>query len=405
MLIPFNKPYLPLSSIRYMIQAALSGTIAGDGKYTALCHRFFEEQFGFRKVLLTTSCTDALEMAAILTDIRPGDEVILPSFTFMSTANAFLLRGARLVFCDTLADVPNIDPDGIEALITPRTRVLVVVHYSGLACEMDRIMAIASKHNLLVVEDAAHAMEAYYKDEPLGSIGHLGAFSFHETKNIIAGEGGMLAINHEPFLERAEIIWEKGTDRAAFHRGEVEAYTWLDIGSSFLPSDGMAAFLYAQIKRFRKIQRQRKWIWWEYHERLAFLEEQGCLCRPVIPRDATVNGNMFYITLSDRLQRDTLLDHLNLNGIQAVFHYFPLHASPYFKEKHDGRELPNTRRFSDTLLRLPFYYSMGKREIAYIVEKIREFFTSTPAASPVEPEPPAFRPRFPEPVAQPRRSL
>ncbi|MFH1297320.1 MAG: dTDP-4-amino-4,6-dideoxygalactose transaminase [Bacteroidota bacterium] len=373
MKIPFNKPYLPLSSIRYMIQAALSGTIAGDGKYTALCHRFFEEQFGFPKVLLTTSCTDALEMAAILSDIQPGDEVILPSFTFMSTANAFLLRGARLVFCDTLADVPNIDPALIEALVTPSTRVIVVVHYSGLACEMDPVMQLANQHNLLVVEDAAHAIESYYKDEPLGSIGHLGAFSFHETKNIISGEGGMLAINHEPLLQRAEIIWEKGTNRAAFHRGEVTAYTWLDIGSSFLPSDGMAAFLYAQIRRFRKIQRQRKWIWWEYHEQLLPLEEKGYITRPVIPQYATVNGNMFYITLSDKAQRNALLDHLNQNGIQAVFHYFPLHSSPYFKAKHDNRELPNTQRFSDTLLRLPFYYNLGRREIAFVVKKITEF--------------------------------
>jgi len=372
--IPFNKPYLPLISMKYMVQAAMSGTIAGNGKFTALCHRFFEEEFSFRKVLLTSSCTDALEMASILTNIQPGDEVILPSFTFMSTANAFLLRGAKVVFADTLGTVPNIDPAEVEKLITPATRVIVVVHYSGLACDMDQIMAIASRHNLLVVEDAAHAIESYYKDEPLGSIGHLGAFSFHETKNIISGEGGMLAINHPPFLNRAEIIWEKGTNRAAFYRSEVDKYGWVDIGSSFLPSDAMAAFLYAQIKRFRKIQRQRKWIWWEYHERLLTLEEKGSLLRPAIPEHATVNGNMFYVTLQDKSTRDALLNHLRSNGIQAVFHYFPLHSSPYFKEKHDGRVLPNTDRFSDTILRLPFFYSLKRREMEYMVSTIEKFF-------------------------------
>ena len=376
MKVPFNKPYIPLTSMKFMVQSAMSGTTAGNGKFTALCHRFFQEQFGFRKVLLTTSCTDALEMASILCNIQPGDEVILPSFTFMSTANAFLLRGAKLVFSDTLEDLPNIDPDRIEPLITAATKVIVVVHYSGLACEMDRIMQIAGKHNLLVVEDAAHAIQSYYKDEPLGSIGHLGTFSFHETKNIISGEGGMLAVNHEPFLDRAEIIWEKGTNRAAFHRGEVDKYNWVDIGSSFLPSDAMAAFLYAQIKRFRKIQRQRKWIWWEYHERLLPLEEKGYLTRPFIPEHATVNGNIFYITMHDKSTRDALLDHLRNNGIQAVFHYFPLHSSPYFQDKHDGRDLPNTDRFSDTILRLPFFYSLKKRKIEYIVRKIGEFFSA-----------------------------
>jgi len=372
--IPFNKPYIPIFSLKYLMQVALSGTIAGNGKFTQLCQGFFEEQFGFPKVLLTSSCTDALEMAAILCDIQPGDEVILPSFTFMSTANAFLLRGAKVVFADTLEDVPNIDPAQIEQLITPKTRVIVVVHYSGLACRMDRIMELARQHNLLVVEDAAHAIQSYYKDEPLGSIGHLGTFSFHETKNIISGEGGMLAVNHKPFLDRAEIIWEKGTNRSAFHRGEVDKYEWVDIGSSFLPSDAMAAFLYTQIKRFRKIQRRRKWIWWEYHEQLAPLEERSFVKRPVIPEYATVNGNMFFITLPGLSQRDAMLDHLNKAGIHAVFHYFPLHSSPYFKDKYDGPELPNTQRFSDTILRLPFYHSLKKREIEYIVNKISDFF-------------------------------
>ncbi|MFH1161138.1 MAG: dTDP-4-amino-4,6-dideoxygalactose transaminase [bacterium] len=374
MIIPFNKPYFPLISIKFMVQAALSGTIAGNGKFTKLCHRFFEEHFGFRKALLTTSCTDALEMAAILCNVQPGDEVIVPSFTFMSTANAFLLRGANVVFADTLPDVPNIDPGEIERLVTPRTKAVAVVHYSGLACEMERIMELSGKHNLVVIEDAAHAVESYYKDEPLGSIGHLGAFSFHETKNIIAGEGGMITVNHEPFVGRAEIIWEKGTNRAAFNRGEADKYQWVDIGSSFLPSDAMAAFLYAQIRQFRQIQRQRKWIWWEYHEKLASLEEKGFLKRPVIPQYATVNGNMFYVETADRSVRDALLNQLKKHGIQAVFHYFPLHASPYYQGRHDGRPLPNAQHFSDTILRLPFFYSLKPKEIDYIVRKLSEFY-------------------------------
>jgi len=376
MKVPFNKPYLPLSSLRYMVRSAFSGTIAGNGKFTERCHTFFEDEFGFRKVLLTTSCTDALEMAALLTEIRPGDEVILPSFAFMSNANAFLLRGARLVFADTMERFPLIDPDQIEQLITPATRVIMAVHYSGLACDMERITEIAGRHNLLVVEDAAHAVEAYYNDEPLGSLGHLGTFSFHETKNITCGEGGMLAVNHTPFMGRAEHIWEKGTNRAAFQRGEVEAYRWIDTGSSFLPSDALAALLYTQLRRLRRIQRRRKWIWWEYHERLAPLEEKGWLQRPVIPEHATVNGSMFYITLKDQATRDNLLHFLNDRGIRAVTHYFPLHSSPYFAGKHDGRELPNTDRFSATLLRLPFYYRLKTKKIAFIVQKIREFFES-----------------------------
>lgn len=374
--IPFNKPYLPVASLKYLIQAALSGTIAGNGKFTKLCHQYFEEQFGFRKVLLTSSCTDALEMAALLCDVQPGDEVIVPSFTFMSTPNAFLLRGAKIRFADTLPDIPNIDPDKIEELITPKTKVIVVVHYSGLACDMDRIMALANKHKIFVVEDAAHAVQAYHNEDPLGSIGHLGAFSFHETKNIISGEGGMLCVNHEPFLKRSEIIWEKGTNRAAFYRGEVDKYGWVDIGSSFLPSDAVAAFLYAQVKRFRKIQRRRKWIWWDYYEKLAPLEEKGWLKRPVIPDFGTVNGNLFYITVKDGPTRDALLDFLNQSGIKAVFHYLPLHSSPYFKEKHDERELPNTDRFSATILRLPFYHSLKKGDRNLIVRKIAEFFES-----------------------------
>lgn len=374
--IPFNKPFIPWYSFRYVLQGVLSGTIAGNGRYTKKCHQFFEKRFGFAKVLLTTSCSDALEMAALLCRIEPGDEVIMPSFTFMSTANAFLLRGAKVVFADTLPDIPNIDPDEIEKLITPKTKAIVVVHYSGLACEMDRIMDSANRSGLLVVEDAAHAIDSYYRGRPLGSIGHLGTFSFHETKNIISGEGGLLMVNEREFEKRAEIIWEKGTNRAAFYRGEIDKYGWVDIGSSYLPSDAVAAFLYTQLLHFDQIQNRRKQIWESYFKLLKPLEEEGCIKCPVIPDFATVNGNIFYITVGSGTIRDKLLDYLKQKGISAVFHYLPLHSSPYFISKHDGRILPNTERFSSTILRLPFFNTLKKKQVNYIVKQIEEFFRS-----------------------------
>lgn len=375
MQIPFNKPFIPWFSFRYLIRGALSGTIAGNGKYTKLCHRFFEERFRFKKVLLTTSCSDALEMSALLCRVEPGDEVIMPSFTFMSTANAFLVRGAKVVFADTLPDIPNIDPSAIEQLITPRTKAIVVVHYSGIACDMEAIMAIALRHNLFVVEDAAHAIDSFYKGRPLGSIGHFGTFSFHETKNIISGEGGLLIVNREEYTKRAEIIWEKGTNRAAFYRGEVDKYGWVDIGSSYLPSDAVAAFLYTQLVRFNSIQVKRKRVWQNYHVALAPLETKGVLRRPVVPDFATVNGNLYYITVDSLETRDALLGHLKKAGISAVFHYLPLHNSAYFRERHDGRQLPNTMRFSDTLIRLPFYNTLKPSSIRLIAETIASFFS------------------------------
>jgi len=374
MLIPFNKPYIPLRAIKNMAVVAISGTIAGNGTYTKRCHRIFEDRFGFKKVLLTTSCSDALEMTALLCRIEPGDEVIMPSFTFMSTANAFLLRGAKVLFADTQPDIPNIDPAEIEKLITPRTKLIVVVHYGGVACDMDRIMDIAHKNNLLVVEDAAHAIESAYRGRLLGSIGHLGTFSFHETKNITCGEGGLLIINDERFIQRAEIIWEKGTNRAAFYRGEVDKYGWVDIGSSYLPSDALASFLYLQLKTIHKIQDRRIDHWKRYHKGLEHLEEKGYLKRPVIPEYATVNGNMYYFIMSSPEERDKMLHYLKSKGVQAVFHYLPLHSSPYFKDKHDGRSLPNTDRFSSCIVRLPFYYGLKKRQIDYIVKMISTCF-------------------------------
>jgi len=372
--IPFNKPFIPWFSFRYLIQGALAGTIAGNGRYTKKCHAFFEKRFGFGKVLMTTSCSDALEMTALLCRIEPGDEVIMPSFTFMSTANAFLVRGAKVVFADTLPDVPNIDPDEIEKLITTRTKVIVVVHYSGLACDMDRVMEIARRRGLFVVEDAAHAIDSYYRGKPLGSIGHFGTFSFHETKNIISGEGGLLIVNEKEFEKRAEIIWEKGTNRAAFYRGEVDKYGWVDLGSSYLPADAIAAFLFTQLVRFDKIQLSRKKIWWNYQRQLKSLEEKGYLKCPVVPDFATVNGNLFYITVKSGEIRDNLMAFLKTQGISALFHYLPLHSSPYFIDRHDGRELSNTDRFSATILRLPFYNSLRKSEMKFITGRIREYF-------------------------------
>jgi len=319
--IPFNKPYFTGKETDYIKESVASGKISGDGLFTKKCHRFFESRYGFRKTLLTTSCTDALEMAAILCDVGPGDEVIAPSFTFVSTVNAFVLRGARIVFADSEASTPNIDVAGIEALITPRTKVIVPVHYAGIACDMDVILRLARKHHLWVVEDAAQAIESFYKGKPLGSLGNLGTFSFHETKNVISGEGGMLAVNDPGLLARAEIIWEKGTNRPAFFRGEVDKYGWVDIGSSFLPSDIIAAFLYAQLENIDAIQSRRKRIWELYHEELSPLETRGIVKMPRIPEYATNNGHMFYLVCADIVQRNRLIDHLKQHGILAVFHY------------------------------------------------------------------------------------
>ncbi len=372
--IPFNKPHYPAASTLAIARAAKAGTISGNGIYTKKCQRFFEERYGVKKALLTTSCTDALEMAGLLAGIQPGDEVILPSFTFVSTANAFVLRGAHLVFADTLSDIPNIDPAQVESLITPRTKAIVVVHYCGIACEMEEIMRLARNNDLIVVEDAAHALDSYYKDKPLGSIGHFGSFSFHETKNIFCGEGGLLTINDQSYINRAEIIWEKGTNRAAFNRGEVDKYNWVDQGSSFLASDALASFLYMQLQILKKIQRKRIAHWNQYDQLLKPLENKGFLKLPVIPSYATVNGNMYYFMMSSPEERDKMLNYLRSNGIQAVFHYLPLHSSLYFRNKHDGRDLPYTDHFAGCIVRLPFFYSLKKRQIDYITNKIFDYF-------------------------------
>ena len=362
-MIPFNKPYLTGKETEYITDAVVSGKISGNGKYTQKCQHFFETKFGFKKTLLTTSCTDALEMAAILINLKEGDEVIMPSYTFVSTSNAFVLRGAKIVFADSLPNHPNMDCSTLEALITPKTKAIVPVHYAGVACDMDVIMELAKKHNLFVVEDAAQAIDSYYtgKDgikKALGSIGHLAAFSFHETKNIISGEGGMLAINDEQFIERAEIIWEKGTNRSAFFRGEVDKYGWVDIGSSFLPSEIIAAFLWAQLENLEDIQKVRKEHWDAYNLQLENWALENEVQLPIVPNYATNNGHMFFVKCKNMEQRTEIINKLKAKNTHPVFHYISLHSSPYYLEKHDGRVLQNTDNFTDTLLRLPLFYEL-----------------------------------------------
>lgn len=358
-MIDFNRPHLTGKELQYIQEAVISNNkISGNGTFTKRCQHFFEEKYGFKKCLLTTSCTDALEMAAILCDIKPGDEVIVPSYTFVSSALAFVRAGARIVFADSMEANPNIDAEKIEALITPKTKVIVPVHYAGVACDMDRIMEIADRHGLIVVEDAAQAIDSYYKGRPLGSIGHLAAFSFHETKNIISGEGGLLAINNERFIRRAEIIWEKGTNRAEFFRGEVNKYGWCDTGSSFLPSEVIAAFLWAQLEEMDAIQDKRKALWNRYYELLKPLADAGRFTLPDIPDYATNNAHMFYLVCNSIEDRTALIKKLKDNDIQAVFHYLSLHSSPYYADKHDGRVLPNCDRYADCLVRLPMYYDL-----------------------------------------------
>jgi dTDP-4-amino-4,6-dideoxygalactose transaminase len=380
-MIPFNKPYFTGNETKYIEQAVCSGKISGNGFFTKKCQQFFEEKYGFKKCLLTTSCTDALEMCAILADIQQGDEVIMPSFTFVSTALAFVRQGAKIVFADSYKDNPNIDANKIETLISPLTKAIVVVHYAGIACDMSKIMALAEKYNLLVIEDVAHAIDSYYVEtdnypslRALGSIGHLAAFSFHETKNIISGEGGMLAINDERFIRRAEIIWEKGTNRAEFFRGEVNKYGWVDVGSSFLPSEIVSAFLYAQIENLKDIQHRRQLIWNLYYEKLLLLDHRGFILLPTIPEYATINAHLFYIICRSFEERTALIQFLKQNNILAVFHYLSLYRSEFYKAKYEGNPLENSDHFEEKLLRLPMYYELTEDEICFITEKIHQFF-------------------------------
>lgn len=381
-MINFNQPHLTGKEAHYMYEAVYAGKLSGNGKFTKACQAWFEQHYGFRKALLTTSGTDALEMCAMLCDLKPGDEVIVPSYTFVSTALAFLREGAKVVFADSMQRNPNIDAQTLEALITPHTKVIVPVHYAGVACDMDAIMALAEKYNLLVVEDAAQAIDSYYKSNtgkstirPLGSIGHLAAFSFHETKNITAGgEGGLLVVNDERFVRRAEILWEKGTNRAEFFRGEVNKYGWVDMGSSFLPSEVNAAFLYAQLENLDAIQAKRKALWNRYYQLLKPLADKGCFTMPDIPEYATNNAHMFYLVLPDLEQRTALIKYLKENGVGAVFHYLSLHSSEYYHAKHDGRALPQCDRYADCLVRLPLFFDLTIEQVDSICDLLKTYY-------------------------------
>jgi dTDP-4-amino-4,6-dideoxygalactose transaminase len=368
--IPFNKPYLTGKEMHYIYQAVYSGKISGNGLFTQKCQQFFEQHYGFKKALLTTSCTDALEMCALLANIQLGDEVIVPSYTFVSTALAFVRQGATIIFANSRIDHPGINEDSIESLITSKTKAIVVVHYAGVACDMDKIMILANKYNILVIEDAAQSIDSFYKGKPLGSIGHLAAFSFHETKNVNSGEGGLLAINDERFLNRAEIIWEKGTNRAEFFRGEVNKYGWVDVGSSFLPSEIIAAYLWAQLENLDDIQKKRISIWKQYYLGLKEWAEEKGIKIPEIPEYATNNGHMFYLVCKSNKQRNDIIDYLKEKSIFSVFHYLSLHSSKYYKQKYKGGELFNSDMYSDCLLRLPLYYELRNSEIEYIINEL-----------------------------------
>ncbi|TLS67327.1 dTDP-4-amino-4,6-dideoxygalactose transaminase [Mariprofundus erugo] len=367
-MIPFNKPYMTGEETAHMLEAHANGQLAGNGPFTKKCQRWLEQKTGARKVLLTHSCTAALEMAALLLDLAPGDEVIMPSYTFVSTANAFVLRGAIPVFVDIHPDTLNIDEQLIEAAITSKTRAICVVHYAGVGCEMDEVMAIAARHGLFVIEDAAQGVMSDYKGRALGSIGHLAAFSFHETKNVISGEGGALLINDERFAERAEILWEKGTNRSSFFRGEVDKYTWVDIGSSYLPGELIAAFLWAQLEHAEAITDRRLAIWQRYHEAFEPLEQAGIIRRPVIPQQCRHNAHMYYLLLSSLDERTTFISALKQADIMSVFHYVPLHLAPAgLKFCRTHGDLPHTEQLADRLVRLPLWPELENRQ-SYVID-------------------------------------
>lgn len=372
-MIPFNKPYLNGKEIYYLHQAMCTGTISGNGMFTKKCQNFFQDRYGIKKALLTTSGTDALEMCAILADIQPGDEVIVPSYTFVSTALAFVRQGARIIFADSRPDHPGIAEDTLEDLITSKTKAIVPVHYAGVACDMDIIMDLAERYNLIVIEDAAQAVEAEYKGRPLGSIGHMAAFSFHETKNIISGEGGLLAINDHRFIDRAEIVWEKGTNRAEFLRGEVNKYEWVDIGSSFLPSELIAAFLWAQLEDIEDIHKKRKEIWNYYHKELRGWANDQNIQQPNIPDYAKHNAHIYYLCCNSLSQRKRIIKRLRKNNIHAVSHYLSLHKSRYYSTKANGidKELPLSDKYTNCLLRLPLFYELSHNQQNQVINALQ----------------------------------
>lgn len=375
-MIVFNQPTVLGTEEKYIQQVCESRKLSGDGSFTAKCHRWFEDKLPCKKALLTTSCTSALDMAAILADIKPGDEVILPSYTFVSTANAFVLRGAKLIFVDIRPDTMNIDEHQIEGAVTDKTKVIVPVHYAGMACEMNKIMDIAERHQLLVVEDAAQGVTSKYKGRQLGTIGHLGCYSFHETKNYTCGEGGALIINDEKFIERAEIIREKGTNRSKFFRGQVDKYTWVDIGSSYLPSELNAAYLLAQLENASMILNDRMDSWNYYYEKLVFLANKGIIELPTVPRECCHNAHMFYIKAKNLNERTDLISYLKKNNISSVFHYIPLHSS--LAGQKYGRFFGEDRYTtveSERLLRLPLYYGLDKDSMDKVVKCIETFYS------------------------------
>jgi dTDP-4-amino-4,6-dideoxygalactose transaminase len=367
--ISFNLPIVADTERRYVSEALSSSKHSGDGPFTKACQAFFEKKFGFTRSLLTTSCTDALELAALLLDLKPGDEVILPSFTFVSSANAFALRGAKLLFADSGKDNPNITVEAIASLITDRTRVIVVVHYAGVACDMDPIMELAARKGIAVVEDAAQAIDSFYKGRRLGGIGTAGAFSFHDTKNISCGEGGLFITQDPDLAARAEIIREKGTNRSAFNRGEIDKYGWIDIGSSFLPSDILAAYLLGQLERLGAIQSRRVEIWKRYYDKLKIITDFG-VSLPHIPEYATNNGHMFYLVCASSAQRSALMTHLKANSILPASHYLSLHSSPFFATQHDGRPLPHSDRYTDCLIRLPLHVGLSNDDVDRVCEAV-----------------------------------
>lgn len=374
-MIPFNKPFFTGSETKYIEEAVRTGKISGNGYFTKKCQDFFETKYNFKKTLLTTSCTDALEMCAILANIGVDDEVIVPSYTFVSTALAFVRQGAKIVFADSQNNNPNIDALKIEELITSKTKAIVVVHYAGVACDMDKIMSLSIKYNLYVIEDAAQAIDSFYINQvgerkALGSIGHLAAFSFHETKNIISGEGGMLVVNDNDLITRAEIIWEKGTNRASFFRGEVNKYGWVDTGSSFLPSEIVSAFLWAQLENIEKIQAKRILIWEKYFNLLSNKKHSLNFKLPEVSNFATNNGHMFYLVFDNIDNRTKVINKLKEYNILSVFHYLSLHSSEFYKDKHDGRNLVNSDRYTDCLLRLPMYYELEIEQVELITDLI-----------------------------------
>ena len=376
-MIPFNKPFIAGKELYYIAQAVTMGNIAADGHFTKLCSRFLEERFGIKKVLLVPSGTAALELAAMLCDLQPGDEVIMPSYTFVSTASAFVRVGAKPVFVDIRPDTLNIDETKIEAAITERTRVIVPVHYAGVACEMDTIMDIARRYNLLVVEDAAQGVNAFYKGRALGSIGHLGCYSFHETKNYICGEGGALCINDERFIERAEILRDKGTNRQKFFRGEVDKYTWVDVGSSYVMAEILAAFLWGQLECLDCITTRRREIYEYYWTALHPVSEAGLLRLPYIPADCQSNYHLFYILTRTGEERDEMLRYLRDNGVLAIFHYVPLHSSPMGRRwGYTSGDLTLTEELASRLIRLPMFYELSSQQQQYVVHLVRTFCRS-----------------------------